>query len=66
MNATTKDLYIACPNPDCEGKVEVPAETEVGEILVCDECGIDVEVMTVNNDDVSLEVFEDEEEDWEE
>ncbi len=30
--------------PECDAQVELAAGTEVGEILVCSDCGVDLEI----------------------
>lgn len=44
----------ACP--ECEEKVFVDADSEQGDIVTCDECGADLEV--VGLDPVELDVHE--------
>lgn len=44
----------ACP--ECEEKVFVDAEAEQGDIIVCEECGADLEV--VGLDPVELDTYE--------
>ncbi|MEZ5424810.1 MAG: hypothetical protein R2747_00975 [Pyrinomonadaceae bacterium] len=45
----------ACP--ECSEEVYVDADTEQGDIVFCDECGADLEV--VGLDPLELDVFED-------
>ncbi len=49
----------ATPCPECGGPVEVPADALPGELLVCDACGVELEL--VSTDPVALAVFEEEE-----
>ena len=44
----------ACP--ECEEKVFVDAESEQGDIVTCDECGADLEV--VGLDPIELDLYE--------
>ena len=44
----------ACP--ECEEKVYVDAESEQGDIVTCDECGADLEV--VGLDPLELDLYE--------
>jgi alpha-aminoadipate/glutamate carrier protein LysW len=44
----------ACP--ECEEKVYVDAESEQGDIVTCDECGSELEV--VGLDPVELDLYE--------
>lgn len=45
----------ACP--ECEEKVFVDADSEQGDIVTCEECGADLEV--VGLDPVELDLYED-------
>lgn len=51
---------VACP--ECEAEVTLEAGTEVGEILVCPDCGVDLEVMSLEPAAVQLAPME--QEDW--
>lgn len=42
--------------PECDEEVYVDAESEQGDIVTCDECGTDLEV--VGLDPVELDVYE--------
>jgi alpha-aminoadipate/glutamate carrier protein LysW len=44
----------ACP--ECEEKVYVDAESEQGDVVACDECGVDLEV--VGLDPVELDLYQ--------
>jgi len=48
--------------PECEAKLELVAGTEVGEIIVCSDCGVDLEVIGLEPATVQLAPRE--EEDW--
>jgi len=48
--------------PECEAEITLPASTEVGEILVCPDCGVDLEVLALDPAQVDLAPME--EEDW--
>ena len=45
----------ACP--ECEEKVYVDAEAEQGDVVTCEECGTDLEV--VGLDPIELDIYED-------
>ena len=47
---------------ECGGDVDLPAGTIVQEIMVCPDCGMELEVMSV--DPPTLEEAPEEEEDW--
>lgn len=57
-------MSVASPNPcpECGGAVLLPASLEVGEIVQCSECGVDLEVIGLGP--VELQVAPEEEEDW--
>jgi len=48
--------------PECEAEVALNAGTEVGEIIVCPDCGVDLEVTSVDPAAVQLAPME--QEDW--
>jgi len=48
--------------PECEAKLDLAAGTEVGEIIVCSDCGVDLEVIGLEPATVQLAPRE--EEDW--
>ncbi len=47
---------------ECEGDVLLPSDVEENEILVCPDCGVDLEVVSL--DPLALELAPMEEEDW--
>lgn len=51
---------VVCP--ECEAEINLTASTEVGEIIVCPDCGVDLEVMSL--DPAVVEVAPMEQEDW--
>ncbi len=52
---------VACP--ECSEKVFIDADTEQGDVVFCDECGADLEV--VGLDPVELDIFNDSDYDFE-
>ena len=48
--------------PECEAELNFEADTEVGEILVCSDCGVDLEVTSLNPSHVEMAPME--QEDW--
>ena len=48
--------------PECEAEISLEASTEVGEILVCPDCGVDLEVVSLKPAQVALAPME--QEDW--
>lgn len=51
---------ITCP--ECEAQMDLASGTEVGEILVCSDCGVDLEVTGL--DPAAVELAPMEQEDW--
>lgn len=48
--------------PECEAKLELEFGTEENEIIVCSDCGVDLEVTAL--DPATVELAPMEEEDW--
>jgi len=51
---------VTCP--ECEAEITLEADTEVGEIIVCPDCGVDLEVLSLSPAQIALAPME--EEDW--
>jgi alpha-aminoadipate carrier protein LysW len=51
---------ISCP--ECVAEITLDASTEEGEIIVCPDCGVDLEVISMNPPVVELAPME--QEDW--
>lgn len=51
---------VACP--ECEAEITLVDGTEAGEIIVCSDCGVDLEVTSVDPATVQLAPME--QEDW--
>ena len=51
---------VVCP--ECEAQIELATGTEAGEIIVCSDCGVDLEVTSVEPAVVQLAPME--QEDW--
>lgn len=47
---------------ECEANIDIPEDTEEGEIIECPECGSELEVISI--DPVELAPAPEEEEDW--
>jgi alpha-aminoadipate carrier protein LysW len=45
-------MTVSCP--DCHEEISVPEETEVGEILECENCGAEMEVISLEPIKVKL------------
>ncbi len=50
------------PCPECAAEISLEATTEVGEIMVCPDCGVDLEVTALDPAAVQLAPME--QEDW--
>lgn len=50
--------------PDCEAEIEVPDDAMIGEIVSCPDCGLDLEVVEVDEGNMALERISIEKEDW--
>ena len=48
--------------PECAAELDLSPDLEEGEILVCPDCGVELEVMSL--DPVELDLAPDVEEDW--
>jgi alpha-aminoadipate carrier protein LysW len=48
--------------PECVAEIELEAGTEINEIVVCPDCGVDLEVVSLTPP--TLEIAPMEEEDW--
>ena len=51
---------ITCP--ECAAEIQLADGTETGEIIVCSDCGVDLEVTSIAPAEVQLAPME--EEDW--
>ena len=50
--------------PDCDADLNIPSDTEKGEILSCPGCGLELEVKQMNDGCVELQELILEGEDW--
>jgi alpha-aminoadipate carrier protein LysW len=50
--------------PDCDADLDIPTDTEKGEIVSCPGCGLELEVKQVNGGCVDLQELTIEGEDW--
>ena len=48
--------------PECDAEIALEDDAEVGEILVCPDCGVDLEIISLEPASVDLAPME--EEDW--
>ena len=47
---------------ECDAELELASDVEEGEIVVCPDCGVELEVLSV--DPITLELAPEVEEDW--
>jgi alpha-aminoadipate carrier protein LysW len=50
--------------PDCDADLDVPQDTEMGEIVSCPGCGLELEVKQVKGGCIDLQELTIEGEDW--
>ncbi len=50
--------------PECYYEFEVDNEVMLGEVIECPDCGIELEVIEIKEEEVVLQKAESEEEDW--
>jgi alpha-aminoadipate carrier protein LysW len=60
QNAERRSIMVECL--ECAAELELAADLEEGEILVCPDCGVELEVMSL--DPITLELAPEVEEDW--
>lgn len=53
------DETHATPCTECGGAVPVPTDASPGELVICDHCGVELEVISMSP--VELSIFEEEE-----
>jgi alpha-aminoadipate carrier protein LysW len=64
-NPNSKEVIIfKAKCPDCDAELEIPADTEAGEIVSCPGCGLELEVKTIKDGNVELQELTIEGEDW--
>ncbi|MDR2707305.1 MAG: lysine biosynthesis protein LysW [Nitrososphaerota archaeon] len=64
-NSNPQETSICKANcPDCDAEIDVPSDTEIGEIISCSGCGLELEVKAVKGGCVELQELAIEGEDW--
>ena len=53
-------MKVSCP--ECDASFNINSDVEEGEIIECPECGVELEVISI--DPVQLDLAPQEEEDW--
>jgi len=54
------EITVTCP--ECAAEITLDGSTELGEIIVCSDCGVDLEVTSLKPPEVKLAPME--QEDW--
>lgn len=54
------DMNTLCP--ECDGDITIPEDTMLNELVSCPECGIELEVISL--DPLELDIAPEVEEDW--
>ena len=62
--ANTSHQNVKAKCPDCDAELDVPEDTQKGEILSCPGCGLELEVKHVKGGCVDLQELTIEGEDW--
>jgi len=62
VNSNQPNAKAKCP--DCDADLDVPADTEKGEIVSCPGCGLELEVKQIKCGCVDLQELTIEGEDW--
>lgn len=62
MTTTHQEISIVATCPECEGSLSLAADVQVGEIVVCGDCGVDLEVISAAP--LELALAPQEAEDW--
>jgi len=55
---------VKCECPACYFEFTLDEGTIVGEVIPCPDCGVDLEIVAIENEEASAEVAEMAEEDW--
>ncbi|MCL2642228.1 MAG: lysine biosynthesis protein LysW [Candidatus Bathyarchaeota archaeon] len=61
---TQEAKFLKSKCPDCDAELEIPADTEKGEIVSCSGCGLELEVKTIQDGCIDLQELTIEGEDW--
>ncbi|MDR2203842.1 MAG: lysine biosynthesis protein LysW [Nitrososphaerota archaeon] len=64
MTDQTNSNILKSKCPDCDADIEILADTEIGEIVSCSGCGLELEVKAINAGCVDLQELTIEGEDW--
>lgn len=62
MTEYQKEITTMATCPECDGTINLSADVQAGEIVVCGDCGVDLEV--VSTDPLELALAPQEAEDW--
>lgn len=61
---TQEENILTAKCPDCDADIEIPADTEISEIVSCSGCGLELEVKAIKDGCVELQELTIEGEDW--
>jgi alpha-aminoadipate/glutamate carrier protein LysW len=66
LNSNLQKMAHKAKCPDCDSELEIPNDTEKGEILSCPSCGLELEVKKIPNGGgcIDLQELVIEGEDW--
>lgn len=62
MTTTNQEVSIVAACPECEGALSLATDVQAGEIVVCGDCGVDLEVISAMP--LELALAPQEAEDW--
>jgi alpha-aminoadipate carrier protein LysW len=62
MSTLEKETTTVATCPECEGNLTLGTDVQVGEIVVCGDCGVDLEVTSL--EPLELTLAPQEAEDW--
>lgn len=63
MRSLEKEVQsIMATCPECEAELDLDSDVEEGEIVVCPDCGVELEIM--GTDPITVELAPEVEEDW--
>lgn len=52
-----KNVRVTCP--ECDAEVDLPDDAEVNDMVSCEECGLDLEIINMNPPEVEIAEEED-------
>lgn len=55
---TTTDYTFVCPV--CQNEVKIPEDCQIGDIVECEACGEEFEVVSINGEEITVMPIEEE------